>query len=461
MNRGKTVNTAKKRQSPDPLLVEMEQELMPGRFIRYGDMFHFVQRLHQVEGKLAALAAGSEAERAVGLYEMFLAGCLEKIEECDDSGDSLGMFWDCLFCGWVKARQAAGKPADETVRQILKWIENDNYGFCYNIQKDVAEVLDSNGYELFVAHYRQLVDDGLTHLQGPKPSVIFEYDNSIRLPAMSLKDIYRAKGDVASYVALCDRMGMSPNDCEHLAEMEKTKRHWKNALAWIERGLALEPTRNWRNEGSSFLNHMKPEILSHLGKKEDALAQTWAEFERNPSEFSYEEFMRYVPKTDRAKWHEKAMEIATGGDMGAFMEICVKTKEWARLATRLHSAKHEELEAVSHYHSEAAAEGLTKRNVAASAKLYRALGFRILNAKKSKYYRNALGNFENARDLYLKAGLKAEWDTLVSAVRADHSRKYGFMPGFEQVVSGGSVERPSFADRVQVRWQKQIGSEKK
>jgi len=93
-----------------------------------------------------------------------------------------------------------------------------------------------------------------------------------------------------------------------LAEMEKAKRHWKQALVWVEKGLALEPTRNWHNEAALSLDHMKPDILSHLGRKEDALAQSWADFEKRPSEFGYEAFMRYVPKGEKSKWHSRAMD---------------------------------------------------------------------------------------------------------------------------------------------------------
>ena len=32
-----------------------------------------------------------EADRTVRLYEMFLSGCYEKVEEVDDSGGNLGM----------------------------------------------------------------------------------------------------------------------------------------------------------------------------------------------------------------------------------------------------------------------------------------------------------------------------------------------------------------------------------
>jgi tetratricopeptide (TPR) repeat protein len=453
------MGTNKRRtRAQDPLLAEIEQNLCLGRFIRDGDMFDFVAGLELVEQNLALLVSGGNAERAVDLYEAFLAGCCEKIEECDDSGGYLGMFWDDLFCGWVKARQAAGRPSSETVQQILKWQERDDYGFCYDIEKDVAKVLNPEAYEALVAHYRKTVENGLADLSGQKPCAIFEYDNSIRLPAMTLKEMYRARGDTASYAALCERIGLSPKDCEHLAEMERAKRRWKQALAWIERGLELEATRNWHNEAAFSLSHMKAEILSRLGRKEDALAQAWSEFQAHPTDMGYEEVMRYVPKAERKKWHGQAMEAAKAVGIGSFMDICVQAKEWTLLADRVHAATHEELAGVSHYHSEAAADKLVKRNDAAAAKLYRAMGFRILNAKKSKYYENALANLEKARDLYRKAGLESEWDSLVETVRAEHARKHGFMPGFEKIASGGSTEGPSFTERARARWARQMGT---
>lgn len=75
-----------KRQHRDPLILEIEQALMPGRFVRYDGMFEFTRHLEQVERKLESVVAGGNADRAVSLYEAFLAGCYDKIEECDDSG---------------------------------------------------------------------------------------------------------------------------------------------------------------------------------------------------------------------------------------------------------------------------------------------------------------------------------------------------------------------------------------
>ncbi len=65
-----------------------------------------------------------------------------------------------------------------------------------------------------------------------------------------LKEIYEALGDVPGYAALGERLGFSPRDCEHLAKMEISKKHWARALQWVEKGIALESTRDWHNEAA-------------------------------------------------------------------------------------------------------------------------------------------------------------------------------------------------------------------
>ena len=43
--------------------------------------------------RIDALVKNGDAERAVGLYEIFFSGCYEKAEEIDDSSGNLGMFF--------------------------------------------------------------------------------------------------------------------------------------------------------------------------------------------------------------------------------------------------------------------------------------------------------------------------------------------------------------------------------
>lgn len=251
-------------------------------------------------------------------------------------------------------------------------------------------------------------------------------------------------------------MGLSPRDCERLARMKMSKKRWQQGLAWVEKGLELEPTRNWHNEGSHGLESKKPGILAKLGRKDESLAMAWADFERHPSDHTYERFMEYVPKVAKTEWHIRAMETAALADIDDFMDICVATGEWEPLASRVLGASNGELEDISHYALVPAAEGLTKRNVPAAAKLYRALGFRILTSKKSKYYDAALSHFRRARDLCRKADLNAEWQAVVDRIYVEHSRKYGFMPGFERLLTGKTESNPSFAEKARAHWQQQV-----
>ena len=122
-----------------------------------------------------------------------------------------------------------------------------------------------------------------------------------------------------------------------------------------------------------------------MGRKGDALAFAWEDFQGNPNEFAYEQLLRFVPRGEKTAWQKRAMAVAEKADLGNFVSLCVKAKEWDRLAQRVGSAKPAELEGVSHYCSEPAAKALATKDPLAAAKMYRALGLRIVNAGKSKY----------------------------------------------------------------------------
>ena len=63
----------------DPIEVVMEEALRPGRYISEHASLSLVNELQSA----AARIAGADPERAVGLYETFIAACHEKGEEGD------------------------------------------------------------------------------------------------------------------------------------------------------------------------------------------------------------------------------------------------------------------------------------------------------------------------------------------------------------------------------------------
>ena len=117
----------KKRKKSDPLISVLESALDLGEFVSYNRSWDFMKDLEDVKHKIDALVKDGQAERAVSLYKLFLSGCYEKADEIDDSSGNLGMFFEDLFCAWINARQKAKYDPAETVQNILRWMDNDNY----------------------------------------------------------------------------------------------------------------------------------------------------------------------------------------------------------------------------------------------------------------------------------------------------------------------------------------------
>ena len=446
----------KKRMNIDPLISRIELVLDLGQFISYNQSWDFVHDLEDIKNKIDDLMESGEADRAVRLYEMFLSGCYEKAEEIDDSGGNLGMFFQDLFLSWIKARQKARHAAEETVGEILNWMENDDYGFCYKVENEVAEVLNKAGFLLFRQHFQDRFEEAFAPFESKEARFIYDYPAAVYLSANTLKDIYVAKKDVKAYLALCEKVGITPKDCENIVSLQKTKRHYEDALTWAEKGLKLEKEREWGNQSSYQLTGIRQELLNKLGRREDALESAWTEFIKYPSKDSYDRLRKYIPKEDFQHWHEKAIHEAKKSSLSAFIEICTAAKEWGILSEHILDVGHDKLEKISHYTTEKAAKGLEKKHGQAAAKIYAALGMRIVRSGKSKYYHYALEHFRNARKLYEKTGCYQMWLSLVDRVRQDHSRKYSFIGDFEEIAAGNRPEPPeSFEKRARKRWKKQ------
>jgi hypothetical protein len=158
--------------------------------------------------------------------------------------------------------------------------------------------------------------------------------------------------------------------------------------------------------------------LVRLGRSSEALEAAWADFCEHPSTYSYDDLMKLVPKAERTRWHQKTIEAATGADLRSHMELLLETRELERLADLVRQCDDPALEGLSHSTAEPAARKLEKSSPDIAARLWRAQGMRILNAKKNKYYGAAISNFERAKRCFERAGLPSEWEQTVSEVRA-------------------------------------------
>ncbi|MGM0366594.1 MAG: DUF6880 family protein [Actinomycetota bacterium] len=449
----------KNRNSQD-FVKQIEDALELDTFIPYSRVWVFVKNLQKVEDKIYTLIENGQAEQAVYLYEIFLAGCYGKADEIDDSSGDLGMFFEQLFCGWIEARQEANYDPKQTVNQVLKWMENDDYGFCYDIEKSVVEVFGSNELEIFESIIKSRFDEAYGSTKGKEVIEAYHFPHPVRKNSEILKIIYREKNDTSSYLSLCEKIGITPEDCEQIALLHKSNNYFQEALSWVDKGLQLEQKRNWQYGSSFCLERLKRQLSSLLGNNDYAIKSAWAEYKKYPSVYSYDELMEYVGKKDSGFWHKKAIEVAKKAPLDSAIEILVQKKELGILCQRILTAKDEELEDISHYKTEEAAKALCHKNALAAAKVYCALGMRILKAGKSKYYDVALEHFLKVKTIYIKNNAKQKWSSVVSGIREKHGRKYSFMPFFEELVSGKYPPvKQTFAQMAKKKWDKQTGSQ--
>ena len=431
----------KRRRAPhDPLEAAIETALRPGQFIDYRTEWDFVSELGEIRTQIDQLAS-TEPERAVRLHESFLAGCYEKADEIDDSNGSFGQLVDTLYTGWLKARQAAGADPDQTASLLRDRMENDPYSFTYQIEREAVKILHKSGLAALERAVRRRFEAADSSEQARRG-----WGEILRV-------IYAHQRNVRAYVALCEQTALSSRDCLTLAAMHKARRKPEDALAWVERGLLLAKERPSESMAGHDLAKLKRELLAKLGRSSEALEAAWAEFQESTNTYSYEELMRFVPKAERASWHTKAIDAAERGNLGSLIELLMETKETERLIRCLQEASDSALEGLSHYVTEPAAKRLAKIQPEVAGKVFRALGMRILNAKKSNYYDAALAHFEETKSCFERAGIGQQWDAVVAEVRQAHHRKTGFMPGFERLVAGrGPSQEPSFLERARSRW---------
>jgi len=430
----------------------MEKALRPDRFIDYRTSWEFVRGLEEVKREIDRLIE-TQPRQAVELLETFIAGCYEKAEEIDDSSGSFGMFVGDLFCAWIEARQAAKAAPHATVKQLLGWMDNDDYGFCHGIEKNAVKAFNKAGLKTFAEvareEFAKAMESVKAREQGDRNT-----PGSFRFRRLSdvLRAIYAAQRDADGYLALVEATELAPSDCAAIAKIYQARRKPHEALNWVQRGLGIKGDR-YPGDGSSYsLAELKRTLLKSLGNEEEALDSAWEEFQEHPSEYSYKTLMKYVPEGRRQEWHGKALIVAQGASLRDAIALYVETKEWDRLAELVRRSKPTALEDLSHYTTEPAAKKLEKSHHDAAAMLYRALGLRILNAKKSKYYDAALDHFDRARRCFQKAGLGKEWEAMVDLIRSEHHRKAGFIQAFDALLSRGSLPRPqSFLDRARKR----------
>jgi tetratricopeptide (TPR) repeat protein len=330
-------------------------------------------------------------------------------------------------------------------------MDNDQYGFCHRLEREIATVFDEAGLAAFIDQIRsrfEAADQAATASGG--------LDQAARQRwAETLRTLYAARGDLNAYVELADRTGLTTDDCLTVANLLVTRGDPAQALSWVERGLELDTHQPYPSFAAHSLTELKPRLLANLGHGEQALETAWANYRKHPDQYSYDHLMTFVPQAERLAWHDRAITAALDGDryLPAVIELLLHTDETGRLGQLAARTSDSSLEGIGHHAAEPAGTALEPGHPSEAARIWRAQGMRILKAGKSKYYGAALRYFEHAKRCYQRADQPAQWRQVIDEVYAQHSRKTSFLPHFDEMVTGTDpAPQPSFLDQAKTRW---------
>src|SRR5438067_1462419 len=129
---------------------------------------------------------------------------------------------------------------------------------------------------------------------------------------------------------LAERSGHKAEDCLAVAKLLAGQKP-NQALTWVERGRALDRDSRFRCGAGYDLDEVHRQLLTKLGRKNEALEAAWAGFREQPSKFTYDDLMKFVPKAERQEWQKKALSAAKSEDLHSLLELFVKARAMERL----------------------------------------------------------------------------------------------------------------------------------
>jgi hypothetical protein len=411
--------------------------------------------LEAIEGEVAKLGE-TEPARAVTLYEGLIGACLEKLEELEDDGaEDLAAFVGDLFQGWIRTRQAAGDDADETAAILVRRERDIAWGL--ELSDVAANALDAPGAAAYVRALRCELARAreLAALEAEKPqregSYVCFRENSW---ARTLRRFLAARGDVDALVTLCESPEATAEDCGALAGLYEDRDEPACALTWVERGIALLPgdEEEDRSYIAAELPMRRRDLLVQLGRTDEALAEAWAAFERDPCDDTLEEVLELAPEPEHERWLALAMDAVLEEALGPALKVWLRGGAIDRIAGALAKLSDEALERTSRHLLESAAEAIETTAPALAGKVYRAMGWRTLTFGRGRSNAQAVAFFEDARRCWLAADRLDEWDALLVALRAEHGRKKTLLAEVQRLAGPTKPKQPSLLERGRARW---------
>jgi len=441
----------------EAVTMEMEQALRMGSPIGSNQLPGFLQSLETLRDRIGRLST-SDPDTAVSLYEVFLAACYEKASEVENPQGEMEALMADLFRGWIRGSERLGVESQELVGCLMRWVDNDHRKLCPHLEALVAATLDQEGQNLLVRALCERVKASLQKTEEDASLPLLEFAEITRDLILRYRGICISLLREEALLELFHWYSPSPKDFETLAKLQASRGQYAAALASVEQGLETLKRKEWKKADDKELRWLKERFLVDLGRAEEALQMAWSHFEHSPSARTYDKLMRIMPPEARKRWHGKAMDVLSSSPLPSFVQVCVTTGEWDRLAERLRNEEEDTLQGLNRFRALPAARALRDRDPLLSFQIYKALGLRMLAKKRKKieYEELALFCFRWCRALSLDKDLSKQWNALCEEVESTHPDREAVLNSLKKLTEGDVLEGPVlFEDLMLNRWREQ------
>ncbi|MFN3201550.1 MAG: DUF6880 family protein [Bradymonadia bacterium] len=407
--------------------------------------------------QLSALPEHVGDQTAQQTYETAIGAVALQVQARPDTGAQhidglLG-----LFEQWLYARQRLGALAEDTLAIIGRWQSGPIADFTLQLTRHLLPAFDEAGLDALQQRMHQQLAIAPPIVEGtPRPLRIGPHWAA----AETLLLIHLRRGDALAYAALARRLGITSDDCAHLARLHREGGDLRVALQWVDEGLALaQQTLSASSPTHGVLKTLQRVTLIDLGRWSEAVDIIWGDYDHQPTLDLYVALMSSLPVEERRRWRRRALTRARRDDLGVFIEIGLHAEALDALAAAVVEAGPDVIARLSHHVTEPVAVALSPEHPSAAALIYRALALRILDADRSAWYDAAVDHLRDARRCYLKADQAGVWSALVDYIRRAHGQKHPFMASFRAVLHGDpQADDTPFLDRAHDIWRQISGT---
>jgi hypothetical protein len=195
---------------------KIEYSLAFGHFISWREAHSFCEELEEVLNELEDFAK-ENPKSALSVFEVFIAGCLEKANELDDSGGNLGMFMNDLFLKWTLCCEASKMSEKEYLQNLKHWMKVDEMGYCYDLENTVIPALGRR-------FQKALENDLLGRIACE--------DDSVRKKGLfeTLKNLCVHSKELPKLIEVFKKQGGTRKDCYHISQLFFEKNQLNEAL---------------------------------------------------------------------------------------------------------------------------------------------------------------------------------------------------------------------------------------